>query len=189
MSLLKSVTRANPIMENVAAAVGWNFGDVAAHADASNSSNVSNDGATDGISCGSASNSVTLAALTPAAVSSPTQPFAYALPGHVEPSPEEAEVYLRIFRTQKLKYLPFMYIPESTSSQQLLRERPFLWLCIMSISCKSVSQKLGIGREIRQIASREILVDGERNMVLLLGLLVFIGRYVLNSKKRKISVC
>lgn len=57
-----------------------------------------------------------------------------------EPSPAEAEECLANFRTHKLKYLPFLSIPSSTSAQQLRQDRPFLWLCIMALGTRSTSQ-------------------------------------------------
>ncbi|KAL1963469.1 hypothetical protein VTN77DRAFT_8370 [Rasamsonia byssochlamydoides] len=177
VSLLKSATRVTPTVDNATAAAGWNFAEVEASAQAAapNPSNVSNHRPMEGIGCGPVANPITLSPLTPGSVSAHVQPFAYALPPDLEPSPEEAEDCLKTFRTRNLKYFPFTYIPESTSSQQLRQEWPFFWLCIMAITTKTVSKQLGLGRAIRQIASQEILVDGERNLDLLFGLLVFVG--------------
>lgn len=96
-----------------------------------------------------------------------------------EPSPYEAEEYLRIFRTQRSKYFPFIYIPSTTSAQHLLRERPFLWLCIMVMSPKSTSQQLALSSKIRHVLSQKMLFGHERNLDLLLGLLAYIGWYVI----------
>ncbi|RFU30228.1 hypothetical protein B7463_g6109, partial [Scytalidium lignicola] len=49
-----------------------------------------------------------------------------------EPSLIQAEGYLTNFRTCKSKFFPFIHIPSITSAQQLRKERPFLWLCIMA---------------------------------------------------------
>ncbi|KAK9481549.1 hypothetical protein V1527DRAFT_455903 [Lipomyces starkeyi] len=45
----------------------------------------------------------------------------------------------------------------------------------MAISSTVVSQQFGLGRAIREIAGREILVEGERHLDLLMGLLCFVG--------------
>ena len=90
-------------------------------------------------------------------------------------SPEEAEEYLINFQTYRAKYLPFIYIPSSTTARQLQQERPFLWLCLMAAGSKSTTQKQVLGREIRQTVAQEIVVQSERNIDLLLGLLTFIS--------------
>jgi hypothetical protein len=106
---------------------------------------------------------------------SPISPVPCAL----EPSPYEAEEYLKIFRTQKLKYFPFVYIPSTTSAQHLLQERPFLWLCIMTMSSNSISQQLALSNKIRHILGRKMLLEYEKNLDLLLGLLAYIGWYAI----------
>ena len=93
----------------------------------------------------------------------------------IEPSPDEAEEYLNIFRTSMTKYFPFILVSESTTAHDLRRERPFLWLCIMSISAKSTVQQVALGKEVRITIGREMLVEGKNNLDLLLGILVFIA--------------
>jgi hypothetical protein len=94
-----------------------------------------------------------------------------------EPSSVEAEEYLINFRTYKLKYFPFIHIPSTTTAQQLRQERPFLWLCIMAVGSKSKSQQQVLGSNIRQKIAQELVVQSERNIDLLLGILAFIGWY------------
>lgn len=92
-----------------------------------------------------------------------------------DPSPDEAEEYLYIFRTQKAKYLPFLYLPATGSSSELQKERPFLWLCIMAVSAKSTAQQTSLNNKVRLILSNKMLLDLENNIDLLLGLLTFVG--------------
>ncbi|RDW65074.1 hypothetical protein BP6252_10725 [Coleophoma cylindrospora] len=93
----------------------------------------------------------------------------------VEISPVDAEEYLANFRTLNLKYFPFCYISPAAGAQQLRQERPFLWLCIMAVSSKSKPQQQLLTSKIRQTVAQEIVVNSEKNIDLLLGLLVFIG--------------
>ncbi|MCJ1399412.1 hypothetical protein MMC11_002614 [Xylographa trunciseda] len=101
-----------------------------------------------------------------------------------EPSLVEAEEYLLNFQTYKSKYFPFIYIPASTSAQQLRQERPFLWLGIMTVGSKSTSQQQRLGSRIRQTIAQEMVVQSAKNVDLLLGLLAFIGwaNYQVHSK-------
>lgn len=92
-----------------------------------------------------------------------------------EPSSEEAEACLKTFRLHMATYFPFIIVPESTTAQDLHRDRPFLWLCIMSVASKSTIQQKALGREIKISMGREILVEGKNNIDLLLGMLVFVA--------------
>jgi hypothetical protein len=94
-----------------------------------------------------------------------------------EPSEVEAEECLANFQTYKSKFFPCVYISSTTNSHQLRQERPFLWLCIMTVGSKSTSQHQVLGAKIRQTIAEEIVVKSERNIDLLLGLLTFIGWY------------
>ena len=92
-----------------------------------------------------------------------------------EPSPEEAEYYLTNFITLKLKYFPYVYIPSTMTAQQLRQERPFLWLCIMLVTTKSVSLQFVLHNAVRRTVTQEIVFKSEANIDLLLGLLTYLG--------------
>lgn len=104
----------------------------------------------------------------------------------VEPSPAEAEQYLTIFHTYKAKYFPFIYIPSITTSQQLRQERPFLWLCIMTVASRSTSQQQILGSKVRHLLAQEMLLESGQKIDLLLGLLAYIGWYGV-SKPRELN--
>ena len=104
-----------------------------------------------------------------------------------EPSSDEAEECLKIFRQQMINYFPFIMVPEATSANELRRDRPFLWLCMMSVTSKSSEQQKALGREVRITMGREILIEGRNNIDLLLGILVFVAWYA--SLGLYFSVC
>ena len=95
----------------------------------------------------------------------------------VEPSPFEAEKCLTTFRTHKSRYFPVVYIPPTTTANQLRQERPFLWLCIMTVATGSTSQHQILGSKVRATLAQEMVLKSEQNIDLLLGLLVYIGWY------------
>lgn len=116
-------------------------------------------------------------------VNSGTRSTTYHCPGNsitcgLEPSSDEAEDWLNNFRRHMASYFPFIIVQESTNAAELRRERPFLWLCIMSIASKSTAQQMTLAREIKITIGREMLVEGKNNIDLLLGLLVFVAWYV-----------
>ncbi|ESZ90027.1 hypothetical protein SBOR_9583 [Sclerotinia borealis F-4128] len=56
------------------------------------------------------------------------------------------------------------------TAHQLRQERPFFWLCIMTMSSMVIYRQVTLGKVIREIAARELVVEGKRNLDLLLGL-------------------
>lgn len=79
------------------------------------------------------------------------------------------------FRTQKLQFHQFVPFPDTMSSEQLLRERPFLWHYIVLISTKSPTHQAELSRKVRVMLSQLLIIEPEFNIDLLLGLLVLIG--------------
>ncbi|KAH8810878.1 hypothetical protein F5884DRAFT_672828 [Xylogone sp. PMI_703] len=93
----------------------------------------------------------------------------------VKLSSSQAEEYLLYFQDYMSQYFPFVHIASTTTTLELQKERPFLWLCIMMASSKSTSQQQLLKQKIRQIVAQEMVVDSEKRIDLLLGLLAFIG--------------
>ena len=98
-----------------------------------------------------------------------------------EPSPVVAEECFATFHAYKSKYFPFVYIPPATTAPQLRQERPFLWLCIMTIASRSTSQQQVLGNKIRDTLAQEMLLKSEQSIDLLLGLLAYIGWYSIST--------
>ena len=92
----------------------------------------------------------------------------------INPSPDEAEVLLNRFR-QMIPYFPFMVLPTSTSARDLIRDRPFLYHCIMAASCRIPARQIAFGEEMMQYLGEQMLVKGEKSLDLLLGILTYVG--------------
>jgi hypothetical protein len=92
-----------------------------------------------------------------------------------EPSPLEAEQCLTNFQTYYVKYFPVVEISGTTTAERLRQERPFLWLCIMAVGSRSTSKQQTLRRKIRQIVAEEMVVQTNRSIDLLQGILVFVG--------------
>jgi hypothetical protein len=95
----------------------------------------------------------------------------YLLP---EPTPAEAEAYLDKFRSW-LPRFPFMVLPKDQTAENLRKEKPFLWLCIMNITTTSHPQQVKMKERVRQEAAQRVIVDHERSMDVLLGLVCYIA--------------
>ncbi|OKL61994.1 hypothetical protein UA08_02544 [Talaromyces atroroseus] len=101
-------------------------------------------------------------------------PFPYILPRDVEPTAEEERLWYQIFIDKFVDHAPFLrLIVQNMSCTQLRQEKPFLWLSIMSVACPFVQKQWDLGRAVREVLAREVLVEGERNVDYLLGSLCF----------------
>ncbi|KAI2602463.1 hypothetical protein GGR54DRAFT_645021 [Hypoxylon sp. NC1633] len=90
-------------------------------------------------------------------------------------SPAEADEALRLFRDQFLPFFPFVHIPRDTTPAQLQQSRPLLWMNVVIASCKSPPRKIELGLKFREIMSQKMLIDLDRDIDMLLGLLAFLG--------------
>lgn len=89
-------------------------------------------------------------------------------------SPETAEKTLSQFRTQNLKFLPFVHIPPHITSQQLRQDKPFLWLCIMCVLAPGIDQREALFSKISALIQQKLLVEVSPSMDVLLGIMTFI---------------
>ncbi|KAK8137670.1 hypothetical protein PG984_003163 [Apiospora sp. TS-2023a] len=87
----------------------------------------------------------------------------------------EAEVVLQTFRTKRLRHLPILYIPLEVTAAEFQREHPFLWLTIRAVCSQSVKEQNLLADKIRQIIAKRTIVDCDRDLDMLQGLLVFLG--------------
>ena len=105
-----------------------------------------------------------------------------------EPSQAAAEEFLASYRTTKMNYFPVVYIPPATTAQQLREEKPFLWLCIMSVASTSVSQQQALSEKVRQVVGEEMVQKSEKTIDLLLGLVTFLGWISYHVHKPSLSL-
>ncbi|KAI1762953.1 putative C6 transcription factor [Hypoxylon sp. FL1150] len=92
-----------------------------------------------------------------------------------EPSSEEAEAYLNLFRTHMVRYLAFVHIPPNMTASQLRREKPFLFRAILAVTTPTVQDKLARGRELKRIIAQTALLENKSSIDLLLGLLTYVA--------------
>ncbi|XDG09293.1 hypothetical protein ABKA04_008908 [Annulohypoxylon sp. FPYF3050] len=92
-----------------------------------------------------------------------------------EPPPAEAEELLKKFREDTIGFFPFMYIPPHVTAQQLRELYPFLWLNIMVIAQSSPRERLSLSDQARNIVVQRVVVNREKSLDLLLGLLALVG--------------
>ncbi|KAH8166020.1 hypothetical protein CIB48_g2229 [Xylaria polymorpha] len=65
--------------------------------------------------------------------------------------------------------------PSPAPAHDLQRDRPYLWLNISAICCRSPVKQAALSRQIREELAHKILVSCERNIDMLLGSLCLLG--------------
>lgn len=89
--------------------------------------------------------------------------------------PETAEQTLAFFRTENIKYLPYVHIPSHMTSQQLRQEKPFLWLCIMAVMTPGSIQRESVFLKITEFIHQRLFVDVAPSMDMLLGVMTYMS--------------
>jgi hypothetical protein len=80
---------------------------------------------------------------------------------------------LDIFRNAFLSMFPLVHIPVTMSASELRQEKPFLWLVIMALTTKMVSEQFAMEETIWDIISKRIVRDQLADLDLLIGVLAF----------------
>ncbi|CAI7619752.1 unnamed protein product [Penicillium viridicatum] len=89
--------------------------------------------------------------------------------------PAMAQKNLDRFRTRNLQYLPFVYIPDSMTSDQLRQQYPFLWVCIMEVTTFNNPEKGDSFGRITNHIHQRVMLDLVPSMDLLLGIMTFVS--------------
>ncbi|KAL8329814.1 hypothetical protein RB597_005209 [Gaeumannomyces tritici] len=85
----------------------------------------------------------------------------------------EEDKRMREFNDSFITVFPFVTLNDDLSAQRLFEERPFLWLVIMTLTEKSITQQFAMEETIWNIISRRIVAEQLANLDLLLGLIFF----------------
>ncbi|EFE44817.1 hypothetical protein TRV_00368 [Trichophyton verrucosum HKI 0517] len=89
---------------------------------------------------------------------------------------EDAECFLSTFKVRMIEHFPFVVVPQHTMAEQLRRDRPFLFLSIISAaSYSSMPLQRKLGEEVRSAIASRMIINGEVSFDLLQGLLLAIG--------------
>lgn len=91
-------------------------------------------------------------------------------------SPENAASLFEVFCQELAPLFPFVMLPPTTTERQLFQERPMLHMAIMAVACQSdLELQVTLARTFREEISRAIFVSGEKNLVMLQAILVFLA--------------
>lgn len=70
-----------------------------------------------------------------------------------------------------MSYFPFFFLPPDITADQLRHEKPLLTSAIQVVRNKAFAQQSELSKTLRSTIAYQIMVDGERNIDLLLSLL------------------
>lgn len=93
-------------------------------------------------------------------------------------SPEEEQTYLDLFRDVYLHYFPFVHIPHGTTVGEFKEGKPFLWSVVVGMTCRVTARREGILRGVEEVLARRVVVEHERDVDLLLGVVALLGWWV-----------
>jgi hypothetical protein len=82
---------------------------------------------------------------------------------------------LMTFRNYMLIFLPFVHLPATMTSERLKATYPFLWDNIKAVTCKNSDRRSAMSEAIRKVLGQKMLMDYEKSLDLLLGLIAFMG--------------
>ncbi|KAL6238393.1 hypothetical protein BDW75DRAFT_201681 [Aspergillus navahoensis] len=117
-------------------------------------------------------------------------------PQHLAYSPQkpltatdaEDEEVLDDFRSNRLPYLPFMYIPSARPAAEIKMEYPFFWRCLVTLHCKDMVRRAALREELKATAARALMVDCQRSMDLLLGIIAYLAWIGFERQPRRMSL-
>lgn len=97
----------------------------------------------------------------------------------LEPSAAEAMGLLNHFRTFFVQHFPFVTIPMDMSSEELRKEKPYLYRTIMMVAAHDQPvRQLEMGKEILLGFSTTLLLKAEKSLDLLQAMLVYNAWFV-----------
>ena len=94
-----------------------------------------------------------------------------------EPTPLEAEEKLELFQTRMVICFPFMHLPPTVTARMLRELCPFLWFNIMTVTCTHVDRQLVMSDAAWKFLAQKMVVEHEKSLDLLWGLIVLMGWY------------
>lgn len=104
-------------------------------------------------------------------------------PGDIE-GQALSETYVRLM----IPMFPFVPILSHISAEELRRERPFLYLNILMIACPNPARQRELSNAIKEYLADHIIMNGQRSLDLLQGLLVHLTWFISVSRVPQTNV-
>lgn len=86
---------------------------------------------------------------------------------------------LQKFQDYHMSYFPFFFLPPNTTAEQLRHERPLFYSAIQVVCNKAYTQQSELSKTLRSTIALQMMVDGERNVDLLLSLVACVTWYII----------
>ncbi|RFU29964.1 hypothetical protein B7463_g6352, partial [Scytalidium lignicola] len=82
---------------------------------------------------------------------------------------------LNLFRDHMYAFFPFVVIPQTMTAKELYEQRPYLYHAILAITTREPALQRARGKDIMRELAERYVVNGERTLDLLLGVLTYAG--------------
>lgn len=89
-------------------------------------------------------------------------------------SDDVAEASLATFLRDMAPFCGVVRIPPGTTARELRRARPFLWLGILACTSRSLREAHAMGDRVRRAVAARVVVDQEKSLDILQGMLIFL---------------
>jgi hypothetical protein len=87
-----------------------------------------------------------------------------------------------------IPYFPFVQLPGNLTVAAMVAERPFLLLAIATAAAFNYPQlQRTLEAELKEMLSRQVIIDGERSLDILQGLLVHLAWYFIHPETATVS--
>lgn len=98
------------------------------------------------------------------------------------PGDTEGQTLLETYAKMMIPMCPFVPIPSHITVEDLRRERPFLHLNISMIACPNPERQRELSKAVKEYISDRIIMQGQRSLDLLQGLLVHLVWFISVSR-------
>ncbi|KAH8805653.1 hypothetical protein F5884DRAFT_755216 [Xylogone sp. PMI_703] len=82
---------------------------------------------------------------------------------------------LEQFREHMCVFFPFVIIPETVTAKELQEQRPYFYNALLAVSNRDPTLQKALGKGVMRDLAERFVVNGERSLDLLLGVLTYAG--------------
>jgi hypothetical protein len=86
----------------------------------------------------------------------------------------EVDQLLAVFRSMAFHF-PIFFFPEEASCIDCIHQKPFVTLAMLVASSANERLRIACDLTFRNVLARKVIVEGERNLELLQGLLIYLA--------------
>ncbi|KAJ5086911.1 hypothetical protein NUU61_008218 [Penicillium alfredii] len=99
------------------------------------------------------------------------------------PNDLEGQILMEWFATRMVHLFPFVVIPSHVTSDELSREKSFLFLNIAMVACQNAARQRELVNAVHRYVAEHVVIRGEHSLDILQGLLVHMAWFIAVSRQ------